>query len=194
MLNMMDDQDDGSSSQRRGPQNKLGKTPLPRYRRSPFSYLVVAIAIITLMMMVHPWEKVESISWSEFTDCVSKNQIKTIDVKDTTIDGEFNEQGLTARREQKGQDVSSKFTVDYNPDWVGEQYRKELESKGLDAMLSEQLSADRTHPHLARRVMHLINWVRYGNYLDIISGDYPRRPARPGARDEAASSAALSSA
>ena len=138
MLNMMDDQDDGSSSPRRGPQNKLGKTPLPRYRRSPFSYLVVAIAIITLMMMVHPWEKVESISWSEFTDCVSKSQIKTIDVKDTTIDGEFNEQGVTARREQKGQDVSSKFTVDYNPDWVGEQYRKELESKGIKVGFASQ--------------------------------------------------------
>lgn len=46
---------------------------------------------------------------------------------------------------------------------------------GLDRALTEQLSADRTHPHVARRVMHLINWVRYGTYLDILSGDYPRR-------------------
>jgi len=50
--------------------------------------------------------------------------------------------------------------------------------QGLDGMLAEQLSMDRTHPHVARRVMHLINWVRYGNYLNILSGDYRRRRPR----------------
>ena len=49
-------------------------------------------------------------------------------------------------------------------------------SHSVDGMLTEQLRMDRTHPHVARRVMHLINWVRYGKYLDILGGNYLRRP------------------
>ncbi|MDH5674053.1 MAG: M48 family metallopeptidase [Myxococcales bacterium] len=47
----------------------------------------------------------------------------------------------------------------------------------VDALLGGYLSMDRTHPHLAWRVMHLIHWVEHGNYLDILAGDYRRRQA-----------------
>ena len=138
IVNMMDNQDEKPSSQRRGPQNKLGKTPLPRYRRGPLSYLIVAVAIVTLMMMLQQWKKVDTISWSEFTDCISKDQIKSIDVKDMAIDGEFNEQGLAARRKQNGESASGSFSVDYNPAWIGEQYLKELENKGIEVNFAKQ--------------------------------------------------------
>jgi Zn-dependent protease with chaperone function len=46
--------------------------------------------------------------------------------------------------------------------------------------LGGSLALDRTHPHLAARVIHLIQWVEHGNYLDILAGNYLRRPcARP---------------
>lgn len=48
-------------------------------------------------------------------------------------------------------------------------------SFSFDGLLASALSMDRTHPHVARRVMHLIQWATYGNYLDILSGRYPRR-------------------
>jgi Zn-dependent protease with chaperone function len=45
----------------------------------------------------------------------------------------------------------------------------------LDGLLGGTLSLDRTHPHVAARVIHLIQWVEHGNYLDILAGDYQRR-------------------
>jgi hypothetical protein len=45
----------------------------------------------------------------------------------------------------------------------------------VDNVLGTFLTLDRTHPHLAWRVMHLIQWIEHGNYLNILSGDYIRR-------------------
>lgn len=50
---------------------------------------------------------------------------------------------------------------------------------GLDGVLSGYLAAGRTHPHLAARVNHLIQWVEHGSYLNILAGDYLRRVRRP---------------
>jgi Zn-dependent protease with chaperone function len=48
----------------------------------------------------------------------------------------------------------------------------------VDGMIGGYLSAGRTHPHVAARVHHLIQWVEHGSYLGILAGQYPRR-ARP---------------
>lgn len=45
----------------------------------------------------------------------------------------------------------------------------------FDSFLGGYLEMDRSHPHVAWRVMHLINWVEHGHYLDIVSGTYDRR-------------------
>jgi Zn-dependent protease with chaperone function len=47
----------------------------------------------------------------------------------------------------------------------------------LDSFVSILITLDRTHPFAAWRVMHLLQWVEHGNYLDILSGTYERRPA-----------------
>lgn len=52
-------------------------------------------------------------------------------------------------------------------------------SSSFDGLLGGFLTMDRTHPQLAWRVMHLIQWVEHGNYLNILSGDYDRRSATP---------------
>lgn len=48
----------------------------------------------------------------------------------------------------------------------------------FDSLLGTYLTMDRTHPHMALRVTNLIQWVEYGNYLDILAGDYIRAPRR----------------
>jgi hypothetical protein len=57
----------------------------------------------------------------------------------------------------------------------------------FDAAVGRYLMVDRTHPHIAWRVLHLIRWVEHGNYLNILSGDYLRRetsdPERLGTRE-----------
>jgi hypothetical protein len=48
-------------------------------------------------------------------------------------------------------------------------------TRPLDGLLGTYVSMDRTHPHVAARVVELIRWVEYGNYLNIIGGQYLRR-------------------
>ncbi len=36
------------------------------------------------------------------------------------------------------------------------------------------MTLDASHPFAAWRVMHLLQWVESGNYLDILAGDYKR--------------------
>lgn len=66
----------------------------------------------------------------------------------------------------------------------------------MDRLLGEYMAIDRTHPHVARRVTEIVQWVEHGNYLDILAGHYahrqrtglphasttPAREVRPGAR------------
>jgi Zn-dependent protease with chaperone function len=51
--------------------------------------------------------------------------------------------------------------------------RKEM-SSWLDNTLLLMITMDRTHPYAVWRVMHLLQWVENGNYLDILAGDYAR--------------------
>jgi hypothetical protein len=50
----------------------------------------------------------------------------------------------------------------------------------VDGLLGSYMAMDRTHPHLAVRVMHLLQWIEHGNYLNILSGQYTREKARKG--------------
>jgi hypothetical protein len=52
----------------------------------------------------------------------------------------------------------------------------------VDGIIGGYLSSGRTHPHVAMRVYHLVQWVEHGSYLSILAGHYPPRPRR---RDEA---------
>ncbi|UCE49892.1 MAG: ATP-dependent zinc metalloprotease FtsH [Phycisphaerales bacterium] len=125
----------------RGPQNRPGKKPpLPRYRRTPFHYLVIIFALLTMLMMIRPWwSMAESISWSEFTAYAEAGHVKAITVKETEIEGEFSDDGMAARVEKKkGKKASKSFSVDYNPNWVGEQYLQSLDKKGIEVKFAKQ--------------------------------------------------------
>jgi Zn-dependent protease with chaperone function len=47
-----------------------------------------------------------------------------------------------------------------------------------DGIIGGYLTADRTHPHVAARVNHLIQWVEHGTYLPILAGQYRRHRRR----------------
>jgi len=52
-------------------------------------------------------------------------------------------------------------------------------SHGLSGIMAGYLEMNRTHPHLAKRVVHLVEWVEHGSYLNILSGEYPRVGVSP---------------
>lgn len=56
----------------------------------------------------------------------------------------------------------------------------ELESSSwLDGAMATLMTLNSSHPFVAWRVMHLLEWVEHGNYLEILAGRYARvtRPA-----------------
>ncbi|MHC4370172.1 MAG: ATP-dependent metallopeptidase FtsH/Yme1/Tma family protein, partial [Planctomycetota bacterium] len=131
---MDDNRDQHTPSQQRGPQNRPEKKPpLPRYRRTPFSYIVIIFALLTMMMMMKPfWSMSDRIRWDEFTAYVEAGHIKAVKVKETAIEGEFNEEGMAARVEKIGKKASKSFSVDYNPNWTGPEYTQQLEDSGIE--------------------------------------------------------------
>ncbi|MHC4560042.1 MAG: ATP-dependent zinc metalloprotease FtsH [Planctomycetota bacterium] len=101
---------------RRGSQNKPGKKPpLPRYKRGPFNYLLIAIVILTVVMILPQLQRIEEIRWDEFVEHIKNKHIDSVIVKDTEVTGQFNEDYLTTL------EVKSKksFRVHFNPDVHG---------------------------------------------------------------------------
>ncbi|MHC4537512.1 MAG: ATP-dependent metallopeptidase FtsH/Yme1/Tma family protein [Planctomycetota bacterium] len=92
---MNDKQDNKPGLPRRGLQNRPGKKPpLPRYRRGPFSYLIIAIAIFMVMMMLQSWQRVDKIRWDEFVEHLKQGNIESVIVKDTEVTGQFTQEYL----------------------------------------------------------------------------------------------------
>ncbi len=110
---------------RHGQQNKPGqKPPLPRYKRGPFSYLIIAIVIFTAMMMLQQWHRVDEIRWDEFVYNVENKHIDSVTIKDMEIRGKFNDAGLASR----GSESKIDFVVYYIP---------EVQGKRLESLLEE---------------------------------------------------------
>jgi cell division protease FtsH len=125
---MDENQDKKPGIPRRGLPNRPGKKPpLPRYKRGPFSYLIIAIAIFMVMMMLQQWQRVETIRWDEFVEHIESKHVESITVKDTEVTGQFTDAYLA---DKQGQGKKS-FVVNYNPDvhgaWIKELLQKHPE-------------------------------------------------------------------
>jgi hypothetical protein len=57
--------------------------------------------------------------------------------------------------------------------------------KGLEKLTRLLQELGLTHPMPVRRVRHLLDWVRAGDYDRLVGGDYIRRGEEPPLRDEA---------
>jgi len=132
---MSNSQDKKSNLPRhRDQQNRPGKKPMPpRYRRRPFFYLIIAIVIFTAMMLLQQWQKRNNISWTDFIKYSDSGQIESVEIGDTEITGKFKTD--TTSRDEK---APKSFTVNYNSDWIGDEFRKELEQKGIEVNFPEQ--------------------------------------------------------
>jgi cell division protease FtsH len=137
---MNDNQDQNTPSPQRDPQGKPGKKPpLSRYKKTPFSYLIIIFALLMAMMMMKPWlSMTDRIRWDEFIAYVEAGQVETMTVKETEIVGKFSEAGMALRIEKKGKKASGSFSVDYNPNWVGEQYLRDLAGENIEISFTRQ--------------------------------------------------------
>jgi cell division protease FtsH len=125
---MDENQDKKSGMPRRGLPNRPGKKPpLPRSKRGPFSYLIIAIAIFMVMMMLQQWQRVDTIRWDEFVKHVENGDVESITVKETDVTGQLTDDYLASHpgKERKT------FVVHFNPDvhgaWIKELLQKHPE-------------------------------------------------------------------
>ncbi|MGD8499341.1 MAG: ATP-dependent zinc metalloprotease FtsH, partial [Phycisphaerales bacterium] len=124
-------QNNKSHLPRHNQQNRPGKKPpLPRYKRGPFSYLVIIIAIFTVMMMMQPWQRVDKISLDELKMHLDEGHIDSVIVKDTEVTGQFNESYLESPQ-GKSEKSKKSFVAHYTPDVHGERLGRWLEESGV---------------------------------------------------------------
>ncbi|MHC4426458.1 MAG: ATP-dependent metallopeptidase FtsH/Yme1/Tma family protein, partial [Planctomycetota bacterium] len=143
---MDDSQNNKPPLPQRDPQNRPGKKPpLPRYKRGPFSYLVIIFAIITVLMMMQPWHSVKELRFDEFVEHVLNENIDNVTVKDTEIAGDFNQQYLDGQPDKP----KKAFRVHFNPDVHGE---------WLGQLLKEHGVKNKSAPQRIWLIM-LIQWV-----------------------------------
>jgi len=118
----------------RGPQNRPGKKPpLPRHRRGPFSYLIVAIMLLTGMMILQQLHRPNNINWSEFIQYLESDQIESAEIGETEITGKFRPD--IPGRDKKAPDS---FTVDYKQELVRERLVQMLEESGVEFKFAKQ--------------------------------------------------------
>jgi len=88
------------------------KPPLPGYRRSPLSWLIIGIIIFTALMMLNQGLVTNTLTWSQFRQYVEQGgQVERIEIGETEIAGKFRE-GSEAAKEHG----SLAFKVNYRPD------------------------------------------------------------------------------
>jgi len=125
---MDENQDKKSGIPRRGLPNRPGKKPpLPRYKRGPFSYLIIAIAIFMVMMMLQQWQRIDTVRWDEFVEHVENGHVESITIKETDVTGQLTDDYLAT---QPGKGKKS-FVVHVNLEvdgvWIKEMLQKHPE-------------------------------------------------------------------
>jgi cell division protease FtsH len=106
---------------RRGFQNRPGqKPPLPRYKRGPLSYLIIAIVIFMVMMMLQQWQRADEISLNEFKKYLDNGDIESVVVKDTEITGQFTDKFVNSEKGKLRKSFYAYYTPDVHGRWLGE--------------------------------------------------------------------------
>ena len=142
---MSDSQDKNPIKPSPGSQDRKGKKPsLPGYRHSPFTWLVIGLVVLAMLMM---WKQIpnDNIDWDDFVRYLENDQIEKVEIGETEITGKFNEKGIAGR----GEKASKSFTVDY---------KQEVVAKRLDDMLDK---SDVEVKFVEQKIwlIMLINWV-----------------------------------
>ena len=112
---------------RPGPRGRgAKKPPLSKYKRSPFSWLIIMAVVITAMMLLQKLPS-DNIDWDDFVSYLKNNKIESVSIGETEITGKFNQTGITSR----GEKTPISFTVDYKQEVVGKRLAELLEKSGI---------------------------------------------------------------
>jgi cell division protease FtsH len=98
------------------------KPTLPGYRSNPLSWVLLSLLVFSAVMLIKQMVNPPPVPvrYDEFLHYVEQGQIESVTVKDTEIEGKFNEAGL-AERQKETKEAKDRFIVYYNPQVHGTQ-------------------------------------------------------------------------
>lgn len=144
-----------TDGRRRSLQNRQAKkVPLPAYRRNPFGWVLILVVILTGVVMLRDFQRVEKITWNQFIDHVNNKHIESVTVKDTELTGEFRQEYLD---KQAGR-VRDSFVVNYKESLHTrlEELLKQMETDGVE------IQADQPHIWLYILMQWLLPLLFFG--------------------------------
>jgi cell division protease FtsH len=123
------------------------KPPLPSYRRGPFSWLIIALVVLTAMMMLQQGLSSNKITWDQFEKALDANQVERFQIGETEITGKLKAppQDTTAKPQS--------FTVSYNNQKALERIYAILDSKDQQHKVPWEMVAQKVW------LIMLLNWV-----------------------------------
>ena len=116
------------------PLKPLGnKPPVPKYNRGPFSWLLIGLAIMFVLMTLTKMNRVLPLKYSEFEDYVEKGYVQSVNVNASSrkIKGELKEVAVEALSEN-GKPVAKIYEVDYTPEMLPENFTRWLKEYGVE--------------------------------------------------------------
>jgi cell division protease FtsH len=112
-----------------------GKEPPSKYNRSPFSWLVIGLVALSMLVIIGRIQKrFDKISYTEFREYLEAGQIKSVEMGSAKMTGDFNEEGIAAR---KGKGPKS-FQVNNVPAMQEEGFANDMLAKGVDVSGADQ--------------------------------------------------------
>jgi len=119
---------------RRAPNQKGRKPPGSPYRRGPYGLLTALILIMVAWPILQQLQSIDTISWNDFVKYLDAHKIKNVEVSETQIKGQFNENAV----DNEGKKLTKYFTVDYKQRVVGERLVELLEKSGVQWKFSRE--------------------------------------------------------
>ena len=116
-----------SEPRQRGP----GQQP-PKYKRSPVNILLIVLVVFGAIMLLSRATSRSEISWSQLETYLKNDQVKSLEIGDTRIEGKL-------RANLPDPELESKpFTVKFNPDVFRDRLNKLTEGKDIEIRFQTQ--------------------------------------------------------
>jgi cell division protease FtsH len=146
-----------SNNSRRQPPRRPSKKPtLPTYKRSPISWLIVAIILFMAMMMLQQGLVTNTLRWDDFTQKLESGQVERIDIGETEISGKFKPDSEAAQ----AANGNVAFKVNYRPDSGAKERLNDILTK-LDKQAVDNPKYELKYEYTQQRIwmLWLLNWL-----------------------------------
>ena len=105
----------------------------PKYKRNPLNLLLIAILVFSAIMLLSRAVSSTEISWTEFEQYLQNDQVKSLKIGDTRIDGK-----LRASLADDNADAPDSFTVKFNADLFADRLNELTRDKDIEIKIVAQ--------------------------------------------------------